>query len=417
MKYLIILISFSLYAENYQDKRLQASNLAKDFFGTISIKEKKDARADFGSVGANFEATVKCGRIDILGSVIEEIKNLEGQAKALATQIIGQFTNVNALALGLICYYKPTVCSYIRDTKIDFRQALKLELDGCRAIDSYIDKQASKGAKDSFAKDYANCIGDNPTTARLRNCQKNTTSKTRNLANPLSEELMTSSQNVLKSILTAAQRSSSYDLLVPLLGEIKLNHSGYWYQIFPQKVQSPSDLVTSFIDEGVIASCDTRKLKDALSKRWDNKPSNLQEYVQFTIKDYLVLEDIEDLDSLPASDRVLACDHLGKSIAKESVEKMSADAPGILSVALQNNALPEDIRDLLLKKSELTFLAITKTIDNKKITPLKITLKNIRLLAYEYRKDRRQEASTISAKKILNTDQNSCTDQLSCESN
>ena len=408
------------FAKTYKNKKtFRASDVAIDFFGNVSPEEAKSSTINLGSIGAQFETKIKCGRLDVVGSVIEDLKQIDDQAKALAAQLANQFTNPASLALGLWCYYKPTVCSYIRDSKIDFRHAFKLEADFCSSIDNFISNQADKGKKDSYAKAFGECAGSNPTAARIRHCKKNVSGRTRNIANPLSNTLMTGGQYVLKSILIAAKSSGLYDnFLSPILGEVYLNHSGYWYRAFPKNLIRPNDVAVSFINKGRKVGCDTSNLNIIIDKNFINKPSTFDEFIQQAVQKSLTHEEVLDLNDLPKSDKNLACHALGEGLASYAVNHAKTTGISAVNAALESNdAVPEDIRKLLISKTERTFKAIHEKIIAQKIPPLKETIKNIKQLAKDYRLGNRNEAADLSSKKIHNEQkQDKCVDELSCKS-
>ena len=122
---------------DYKEK-IRASDIAASMFGPVSPEETRKIALNIGRIGLTFKSRLNCGAMDFEGSIEAEFEHVEKQLKEGLKQVQRLVTNPNSLALGVICYYKPNVCSYIRHLSGMLQESLNLQFDACSAMDKYI---------------------------------------------------------------------------------------------------------------------------------------------------------------------------------------------------------------------------------------------------------------------------------------
>jgi hypothetical protein len=406
-------------AENAEfAERWKASELAGRFFGPEKALPKalKTPITLGGGINASLGTKIECGNIDVSGSIKAEIARLDKQFGQVADQI----KNISPTSLAVLatCYYKPSLCAYIKHASVQFNEYLNLQADACRSIDSFIDEQADKGMKAAKADAVAGCIknrgGNSPTTEDIRVCQS-VEPATKNLLSPFKDEYIRRKQEVLKDTLKFVSAERDYNVLASLLGEVEIREDGFWRPLYPKGLLKGSDAARNLIVGGQSEICDLSKLKTILASPIPEE-TELPNYVKAAIKDNFLPQDLSDLESLPQLDQKAACHALGGGVAEIAIRRIIATAKSSLSAALTNPALNEDIRTFYKDRSAITFATLHDEISAKNYPPLTTSLERMRTLAAAYRDKNRESASTVSAGKVQNeSSTESCDDEISCK--
>lgn len=416
----LLLLPGVLMAGSFDIKnKLSASELADQMFGPVSSDKQTEIALNLGRVGIGIDSQLNCGMLDVSASIKGEFKQVEQQLKGALNQVKKLASNPARLSLGVVCYYKPTICSYIRHLSGQLQESINLQFDACKAVDDFIEGQAEKGSKEVQAKAIKKCMeGGALTSDKIRRCQ-GVEGRSRDLLYPFQEKYTERKQRLLKDSFKLLKKSDDYGLWVKLLGEVEIQKNGWWYKIFPKDLLTAESLSNNVFVKSKQAICELESLEKLVSKPERRVAAEqVLGMVQTAIKENLPKTLVKDLRSLPESDRQKACTALSKNIAAIAVKNTATDGKSTISGVLSNGALSDKLRDYYAERSKLTFDGLessAKKIDNE--SPLSETLKNISKLAYEYRKLNKDSASLITAKRMINSKKSKkkCEDEISCK--
>jgi hypothetical protein len=399
---------------------IRASELATEMFGPIPPEEAKKMALNVGRIGISINSRLNCGRMDIGASIEGEFKQVERQLKTSLKQIEGMVTNPGRLALGIICYYKPNVCSYIRHLSGLMQESINLQFDACQAIDNYIDDQAAKGMKMRRSEAIEACLSSGPLTAeKIRECQKEE-SRARDLLYPFKRRFTNHNQKLLKETLSLVKKSDNYNLWARLLGEVEIKRDGWWSSLYPKDFLKPDDFASNVLIASRKGACDYKSLESIIgSGGIVPNDGTINPYIERVIREKISKSLVRDLKSLPEVDARRACNSLGESIAELAIKRAVADGRTTLAAALANDAIPDDLKVFYQDRSDKTFSSISAAIKAKDVVPLAKNIRNISHLAKAFRRLQREKAATLSSKRTFNDERalkESCEDELSCES-
>lgn len=405
------------------DKNTRASDFAKNYFGTHQ-RFNRAQYLNFGNAGVNFSTELDCGNIDIKANIHGELNNISKQLKEIVPNKdnIGKYLSTATILT--TCYAYPTICAQLRHDYLALKANLNLRAQACRAIDSFIDSQAEKGAMQLRAEAKANCINGEmqrgfDTAAAVQICQEKTGLPMRDFQAGLEKKFMYGKQKVLESIVKFAQKTSPqmYEFLSVFLGEIEIQSDGYWQPLFTKGMLNPNDIAKYFLAEGESRVC--KELSDIVYKRKTFNSTQFEKSIVETIQNRITQEDILNIEDLGNGDRELACASLGRAIGQIASQKSSAEGEAVMASGLLNTAIPTALRDEYRMRTSTAFLALKKTIDSEQIPPIDEIRHTIAQLAYATRERNRILAGQISESKIQNSRHESiikydCTDTLSC---
>lgn len=401
-------------------ERIKASDLATEMFGPIPPEEARKIALNLGRIGISINSRLNCGKMDIAASIEGEFKEVERQLKTSLKQIEGMVTNPGRLALGVICYYKPNVCSYIRHLSGLIQESINLQFDACQAVDTYIDDQATKGMKQRRSEAIEACLSAAPITAeKIRECQREE-SRARDLLYPFKRRFTDHNQMMLKKVLTVIKKSDNYNLWARILGEVEIKRDGWWTSLYPMDLLKPDDFTSNVIITSKKDACDYDSLESIIkSGGIISSDGTINPYIKRVIREKLPLSIVKDLKSLPEVDTQRACNSLGKSIAELAIGRAVADGRTTLAAAMANDAIPDDLKIFYQNRSDKTFSSISESIKARDVIPLSKNIRNIRQLAKAFRNLEREKAATLSSKRTFNSERalkETCEDELSCES-
>jgi hypothetical protein len=404
------------------DLQTSASDFARDFFGNARYPQRSHS-LDMGNVGIGVSSELDCGKLDIRANIKGEFRKLQEQVKAIIPRNASDVTDlVSRAAMISVCYAYPTVCAQLRHDFLALQANLNLRSQACRAIDSFIDSQADKGAKQLRAESQAQCVseqsraGVDPSTATA-NCQSRTGLPIRDFTAGMEKKFVRGRQKVLLSIVNFAKDRPAYDFLASLLGEIEVQEDGYWQPIFMAGMLRPNDAAQNVLAVGEDKVC--RSLKTIiLAGRMDNGDLPERAVVEM-VKRRLTLDDVQNLEDLAPPDRQLACAALGRAVGKVSAESVAARAEAVLASGLLNSAIPNSLRDEYRSRGENAFLALRRAIEIDQIPTLEEVRRAIADLARVTRERNRIIAGQVNESRVQNSRSESavrsdCTDTLSC---
>lgn len=427
MKTLVVVFMFlvisPVYAESvdYQSS-FQAEDIARRFFGPRPRKELQSEGARVASLNINFGTKIDCGKLTFTGNLDAEVKKIEKFLSGILRQMMR--LGPGQLVLAAVCATEPELCTYIRDLGARLNEVLGFQIDACRVIDGYINDKAEEGRRSLIGRKYEKCIGekagrDNFTTDDHRSCLEQANTMTmRNLLHPFHEYYVNGTQNVLSSVLQVAQESKHYDLLSKVLGEVELAKNGYWVKAYPNTRLKPHELAGNFLAHAEDISCDLSRIEQIMAKDRFNDLSGIQKYVAEVVRDKVTPEIVFDLRSVPNSYRSTICRSLGDALGEIAIKRFEADSKSVLSVALKNNALPDDIRAFYVGNSEETFAALLKKVEAKSIPSFESTKDKLQVIAMKFRKSAHDVAADASKNRSVIKQQDSlmrCVDTATCE--
>lgn len=420
---LIALMSSSIALSDSIDfsKTIEASELAEHFFGPQKEAPVKRTAINIGRLGVSAKTKLNCGRLDVVASVEAEVRNVESQLKQAGEQIKSMFNNPASLAMATVCYYKPSVCSYIRHSSLMFGDNMNLAFNACKSIDQYIDTQADKGMRTLQAEGVKQCIldrsgGGKISSEDIRVCQAKK-GRMRDLLKPFSTKYANGKQKVLASLVETVGESKQYGPMAQILGEVEVYQNGYWVKAFPKDLVTPDQFVSNALAAGSGQSCDLTTLRKVVSGEQPPGQGPLDVAVSEVIREKINGTVIRDLESIPARDRTLVCRAIGDAVAEIAIKRLGTKYQSIMAAALSNDALPDDLRAFYENRSEDTLKAISDRAKAQEITPLLETVGQLGRLAYLFRQKNRDEASGVSSKRIDNQNvgpDRDCEDVYSC---
>lgn len=417
-----IFFSTTVFADFEYKKTYKAEDMARRFFGPGTEKELEKQAIDLGSVSLDVRTEINCGNIDLVASAQSQFKQIDDTLKAFFNSL--KDTPLTSLALLALCTDQAELCTYVRDLNANFFKKLKMDFDACQAIDSYLYSRAEEGARTIKANKIAECIqekshGGKYTKEIIDTCKSDVSkeSKSRNLLKPFSDTLADGEQNVLKSILIASKSSDHYELLSPILGEVRLYQNGYWSRAFPNGQLSANDVTTNFLAKGQSKICNTADLRTFIKSGDLNGLKGMDLYIAKSIKRKITPEVLKDLESLPDYSREIVCQRLGDAIAAISLKEFESETKSIMVASLKNNALPDPIRVFYQNDIGPTFDSIRRKIESREIPSLEESIKKLSMLGSDYRRRAQENASRASKAKIQNKKSEKemeCIDTLTC---
>ncbi len=404
------------------DLQTSASDFARQFFGDVRYPQRGH-NLDMGNVGIGVSTELDCGKLDVKANIKGEFRKLQEQVKAIIPRNASDVTDlVSRAAMISVCYAYPTVCAQLRHDFLALQANLNLRSQACRAMDSFIDSQADKGAKQLRAESQAQCVseqtrsGVDPSTATA-SCQSKTGLPIRDFTAGLEKKFMRGRQKVLLAIVNFAKDRPAYDFLASLLGEIEVQEDGYWQPIFAVGMLRPNDAARNVLALGEDKVC--RSLSTILlAGRMENGDLPERAVVEI-VKRRLTLDDVQNLEDLAPPDRQLACAALGRAIGKVSAESVAARAEAVLASGLLSSAIPNSLRDEYRSRGENAFLALRRAIEIDQIPTLEEVRRAIADLARVTRERSRIIAGQVNEGRVQNsrsenTVKSDCTDTLSC---
>lgn len=398
-------------------RSITASEASEWFFGKSTPPQQRMKLAlNVGRISIRLGTKLKCGNLSLTGNLSAELQNLQKQLSEATKDLEGMITNGGA-AVAAICYFKPNVCAHMRHFSAMLQEELNIQMDACRAVDNFINDQASKGQKELQAKAVENCVNSNSKLgpSEMKKCL-DAEGTARNLLRPFNNRVANGKQKVLSSILRVVNESEDYEVWSQLLGEVDLHKNGYWSKAFPKDLLKPSDYVDNVMIASEKLTCDPARLRTIIESSATPSGSTFDKYVNEVLAEKISLTTIFNLESLPAGDRRMACQALGNSVAALAIKRFNAKGQSNLTAALANDALPDQLSEFYANRSEMTFSAIDAKLASDEIKPLGSVIAHIGKLGSTYRKKGREEAADITANKLQNKNlENQCTDSFSCE--
>ena len=394
-----------------------SSEAAGWFFGpTRTVEQQKKAALNIGRVNLRVRTTLQCGKLDLKTSLQAGLENMRDQLSSAANQLRGMLTN-GGVVIAVVCYYKPNICAHVRHFSAMLQEDLNLQFQACNAMDTFINEQADKGAKEVKAQAFSECMagkGNNPSAQDVKQCQ-NASGSSLNLLAPFNGSKSNSIQKVLSSLLTYVNKSENYDLWARVLGEIELKKDGYWVRLFPKDMLRPEDVVVNIAADAKQSSCNTADLRKIIQDQATGG-DDYSKFVRRVIRENVAESIVKDLESMPAADRAMGCQSLADAIAKLAVKRAVSEGRSDMAAALTNPALPADLRSLYGEQSRETFKTIEERSEVLKPREITDVLQMIAKLGSNYRKLNHEAASDISVRQEQNKQLNEdCTDEFSCE--
>jgi hypothetical protein len=398
-------------------KVYNSSEVAGWFFGpTKTVEQAKKAALNVGRINVRVRTSLQCGKLDLKTSLNAGLENMKDQLSTAANQLRGMLTN-GGVVVAVVCYYKPNICAHVRHFTAMLQEDLNLQFNACNAMDSYINEQADKGAKEVKAQAFAECLsaaGGSPSTQDVKKCQDKAGSAL-NLLSPFNGSKTNNTQMVLSSLLSFVKKSENYDLWARVLGEVELKKDGYWVRAFPKDLLKPEDVVVNIAADSKTSVCSTATLRQILADQ-AGTGDEYSRFVRRVIKENISDSIVKDLESMPAGDRAMACQSLGDAIAKMAVKRAATEGRSDMLAALTNPALPSDLRTLYGDQTRETFKSIEERAEVLKPKQLPEVLQMIAKIGAGYRKLNHDAASDISVRQEQNKKLDAdCTDQFSCE--
>ncbi len=400
-------------------KVYSSSEAAGLFFGpSRTVEQQKRAALNVGRINLRVRTTLQCGKLDLKTSLNAGLENMKDQLGAAASQMKGMLTN-GGVVIAAVCYYKPNICAHVRHFSAMLQEDLNLQFNACNAMDNYINDQADKGAKEVKAQAFADCLSKSPgdpSAQDVKKCQ-NQAGAALNLLSPFDGKRVNNTQQVLSSLLTFVKKSDNYDMWSKVLGEIELKKDGYWVRLFPKDLLRPDDVIVNLAADSKASVCNTNDLRKIIS----DQASTGDDYARFVrrvIKENITEATVKNLDSMPVADRAMACQSLADAIAKMAAKRMATEGRSDMLAALNNPALPQDLRDFYGEQSRETFKSIEERAEVLKPRELPEVVTMISKLGSSYRGLNHNAASDTSVRQEQNKKLNEdCTDQFSCEGN
>lgn len=327
-------------------------------------------------VQAGVKTTQNCGAIGVnlnVGKVGAMVANLPKTLIAQGAAILP------ALPTLAVCYASPSLCAELKNLNFNINEKLKGFTDVCKSMNDYVNKQAIEGSVGSYAKAKAfNACVDNELTTGItdsvevanEDC-KNTPPQPlyTNIAKAWLQDNVTSQpQNLLASLLEASGQMTDpvdqekYALLSALVGELKLDVNGKVLPIFPEHPLTAQALKDNIKALAIETACDKGNLTAAVGKALPLSQTSpaarrYEDALYSAIYENMTLEDVKLLFVLDPPNTQLACNAYGRSLARLALERVTNDAHASLLTAMQNPALPVELRDMYYQRESSVFSA------------------------------------------------------------
>jgi len=387
-----------------------------------------------GEVSANLGTNISCGQLRFnfdLDGMISNAKRipsmLKGQAEAL----------MNGLPMLLLCQSSPSLCAEIKNLNFQVNEELKALTDVCHAMDSYIGKQAKAGK----AQAWEACVqdkmrrGTNHTTAQ-KEC--NETPPERLLYTDIAQSWLHDAttdrpQRILQGLLDATgQRISrplgeeKYAFLSSVLGELKLELNGKLFPVFPAQPTTVKHLAQSVGAAGVTMACSFGVLEEKADDPDPNPyPSGVTAAgkVWYAHLSQIVFQkvdssDVRNLEALEPGDQQLACNALGRALARATLERLADEGEAMMAQALQTPAIDEELRQAYESRSDRAFTAMRTHRFEGAQHSVEDMLQLIQQMAENERERRRRTGTALSKGQLRMNEEmreTPCTSPLTCE--
>jgi hypothetical protein len=353
-------------------------------------------------VQAGVKTTQNCGAIGLnmnVGKVGMMVANLP---KTLISQGAAILPALPTLA---VCYASPSLCAELKNLNFNINEKLKGFSDVCKSMNDYVNKQAIEGSVGSYAKAKAyNACVDNETAGgtdletAMEDCKDTPPAPLyTNIAKAwLQDNVISQPQNLLASLLEASGQASDavdfekYALLSALVGELKLDVNGKVLPIFPAHPLTAQALKDNIKALAIQTACDKVALGSAVAKTLQlSQPSpaarRYEDALYNVIYENMTTEDVKLLFFLDAPDTQLACNAYGRSLSRLALERVTNDSHATLLTALQNPALPVELRDMYYQRESSVFgafRAYTTQKDERSIPELRSIVAAMARLKY-----------------------------------
>jgi len=405
------------------DLQTNASEFAKQWFGPTRASERSQ-NLNMGNARIGVSTELDCGKLDIRANIRGEFNKLQEQVKGLIPRTASDVTDlISRAAMITTCYAYPTVCAQLRHDFLALQANLNLRSQACRAIDSFIDSQADKGAKQLRAESQAHCVseqvrsGTDPSTATA-NCQNRSGLPIRDFTAGLEKKFTQGKQKVLWAIVDFAKDRPAYQFVASLLGEIEVQEDGYWQPLFTAGMLRPNDAARNVLATGEQLVC--QRLAALLYTGRNDVNDAVEQAIGETIRRRLSFDDVQHLEDLAPADKQLACAALGRAVGKMAAQSLAARGEAVVASGLLNSAIPNSLRDEYRSRSDTAFLALRRTLEVDQIPSLEEVRLAISELARATRERNRIIAAQVNDARLQNSRtesavQSDCVDTLSCE--
>jgi hypothetical protein len=397
-----------------------------------------------GGFHARLSSNVDCGRLRLNFNM----SDLTDDFAAFFKQLPALFDAVMAAAPMLIlCQGSPSVCAEVKNLNYQLNEDLKGMLDVCHAMDNFIDKQANVGK----AKAWEECVKANGNnTSAQKKCSKTEQPLPLlydKIASAWDEETpVTADQPIVGSLLKASGQldqplgQERYDFLASVLGELTLNKEGKVYPIFavptdPTAESSstvtvrPTTVASLSKSVAIVANAAACNQSDLDAAAQGNPPQHLHDdpstadpetllwraHMADIIKEQINHRDVQNLWLLDQPDRELACNALGRALARATLQRLADDGEAAMAIALQNRALDEELRRTYESRSRTVFSAMrTQRFEGAQHT-LPQVLQLIARMAGVARETNQLVSAAISRGQRGQNLDTPCTDSKSCD--
>jgi hypothetical protein len=405
------------------DLQTNASEFAKQWFGPTRASEPSQ-NLNMGNARIGVSTELDCGKLDIRANIRGEFNKLQEQVKGLIPRTASDVTDlISRAAMITTCYAYPTVCAQLRHDFLALQANLNLRSQACRAIDSFIDSQADKGAKQLRAESQAQCVseqmrgGTDPSTATAT-CQNRTGLPIRDFTAGLEKKFTKGKQKVLWAIVDFAKDRPAYSFVSSLLGEIEVQEDGYWQPLFTAGMLRPNDAARNVLATGEQLVC--QRLPALLYTGRNDVSDAVEQAIGETIRRRLSFDDVQHLEDLAPADKQLACAALGRAVGKMAAQSLAARGEAVVASGLLNSAIPNSLRDEYRSRSDMAFLALRRALEVDQIPSLEEVRLAIAELARATRERNRIIAAQVNDARLQNSRtesavQSDCVDTLSCE--
>jgi hypothetical protein len=404
------------------DLQTRASDFARGWFGPLQPLERSQ-NLNMGNARIGVSTELDCGKLDIRANIRGEFNKLQEQVKGLIPRTADDVTDlVSRAAMITTCYAYPTVCAQLRHDFLALQANLNLRSQACRAIDSFIDSQADKGAKQLRAESQAQCVseqikaGTDPSTATA-NCQSRSGLPIRDFTAGLEKRFTRGKQKVLWAIVDFAKDKPAYPFVASLLGEIEVQEDGYWQPLFTAGMLRPNDAARNVLAVGEEMVC--QRLAGIIYTGRNDTGDIVEQAIADAIRRRLSFDDVQRLEDLTPSDKQLACAALGRAVGKMAAERVAARGEAVVASGLLNSAIPNSLREEYRNRSDAGFLALRRALEVDQIPSLDEVRAAVAQLAQATRERNRVIASQVNEARVQNsrsesTVKSDCTDTLSC---
>jgi hypothetical protein len=404
-------------AEDYVGEKRTYSSA--DVLALLGKKKKFSAPEPFKlgpEMSAKVNTSLQCGRLRFnydMKSMIDKLKDFPEQLK----KYVGNSGTaaMNAAPMLVLCYMSPTVCAELKNLNMRLDLDLKMMTDVCSAMDNYIGSQAEKGSKES--KDRANnkCVNDQQERGvtlqqALDHCNRNPPPALNvDIAKGwIQDTVISGPQKVLDSLLLASSQKTvgavgeeNYKFLAAVLGETKIQANGKILPMFPAHVFVPSTLAGKMFQAAVDTTCNHQNLQAAIAGTFvpnspDPEINFFQRRLFHVINDNIDKRDHNNLFDLDPPDQELMCNALGRAVGRVAILQTAADGESMAVIALQNPALPEDLRKMYESRVSQVFPAIREQAQTQPTKPIDELLKLLNKMSKLQREQRRLTAGTLS---------------------